>query len=49
MITVEDPAIPPLAQLYYYFVGHSSRAAGAKDALGRRYDGSIRVSPVACP
>jgi len=50
LITVQDPAIPPQSNLiYYYYVGHSSRAAGALAALGRRWDGSIRVSPVACP
>jgi hypothetical protein len=49
-ITVEDPAIPPQVGLfYYYYVGHSSRAPGARDAIGRRSNGSIRVSPVACP
>ena len=48
-VTAQDPAVPPLNQIYYYLVGHSSRAAGAFDALGRRTNGTIRVSPVACP
>jgi hypothetical protein len=49
-VTVQDAAIPPQVQLiYYYYVGHSSRADGAQDTLGRRFDQSVRVSPVSCP
>ena len=49
-ISVQDPEIPPLPrQVYYYLVGHSSRASGAFDALGRRSNGTIRLSPVTCP
>ena len=49
-IIVQDPEVPPLPrQVYYYLVGHSSRASGAFDALGRRSNGTIRLSPVTCP
>jgi hypothetical protein len=48
-VTVQDPAVPPLTNVYYYLVGHSSNAAGSFDALGRRSNGSIRVATVACP
>ena len=49
-ITVpDDAALPPPDQIFYYYIGHSGRAAGALDAIGRRSDGTIRVAPVACP
>jgi hypothetical protein len=48
-VSFQDPAIPPLKDAYFYFVGHSSRAAGAHDALGRRSNNAIIVSPVSCP
>jgi hypothetical protein len=49
-ITVlDDGVLPPPDQMFFYYIGHSSRAAGALDAVGRRSDGTIRVAPVACP
>jgi hypothetical protein len=36
-------------QVFYYLVGHSAKAAGALDALGRKSTGAIRISPVPCP
>jgi hypothetical protein len=48
-ISAEDTALPPPGRSFYYLVGHSSRAAGALDALGRRSNGTIRVAPVTCP
>jgi len=49
-VSVQDPEYPVLLrQTYYYLIGHSSRAAGAFDALGRRSSGTIRLSPVTCP
>jgi hypothetical protein len=43
-----DPEIPPPGVYYYYLVGHSSRAAGALDPVGKTSDGAIRLAPV-CP
>jgi hypothetical protein len=48
-VSTQDATNPPLKDVYYYFVGHSSRAAGALDALGRRSNNTIIVSPVSCP
>jgi hypothetical protein len=48
-VTTQDASIPAVQLIYYYYVGHSSKAAGSKDTLGRRTDQSIRVSPVSCP
>jgi hypothetical protein len=49
IVTAEDLALPLVGQTYYYLVGHSSRAPGAHDALGKRSNGTIRVAAVACP
>ena len=48
-VTTSDTAIPATGQSFYYLVGHSSNAPGGKDALGRKSDGTILVSPVSCP
>jgi hypothetical protein len=48
-ITVEDTDLPEVGRAWYYLVGHSSRAAGALDALGRGVGGAIRIAPVTCP
>ena len=44
-----DAAIPGSGQCFYYFVGHSANAAGGRDAIGRKSDNTILVSPVTCP
>ncbi len=44
-----DPALPVAGHAWYYLVGHSSKVAGARDALGRRGDGVVRTAPVTCP
>jgi hypothetical protein len=49
IVTRQDADVPPVGVFVYYLVGHSSRAAGALDALGKRSDQTIRVAPVACP
>jgi Subtilase family/Thrombospondin type 3 repeat len=49
LVTFTETDLPPAGTTYYYLVGHSSRAAGALDALGRRADGTIRLAPAACP
>ncbi|MFI5040561.1 MAG: thrombospondin type 3 repeat-containing protein [Acidimicrobiales bacterium] len=52
VVTAQDATIPPqlsTTTAFYYFVGHSSRAAGAFDALGKRTNGTISVSTVTCP
>jgi hypothetical protein len=46
---VQDAVLPPFGQCFYYLVGHSANASGARDALGRKTDGTIRVAPVSCP
>ncbi|PYT36163.1 MAG: hypothetical protein DMF52_08380 [Acidobacteria bacterium] len=48
-VSRQDPGLPPIRNVYYYLVGHSANAPGAKDALGKKTDGTIRVSPVSCP
>jgi hypothetical protein len=48
-MTDQDATLPATGQVLYYLVGHSSRAAGAFDALGRRGDGTVRVAPLTCP
>jgi hypothetical protein len=48
-VTTTDPALPVLGQAFYYLVGHSANASGGKDALGRKSDNTILVSPVSCP
>jgi len=49
-VTASDAAVPPVPRgVYYYLVGHSAKAPGALDALGRKSTGVIRVSPVPCP
>ncbi len=48
-VSVQDPALPAVGRSFYYLVGHSANASGGKDALGRKSDGTIRVSPVNCP
>ena len=49
-VTASDAGVPPVPRgVYYYLVGHSAKAAGALDALGRKSTGVIRVSPVPCP
>jgi len=45
----QDAALPAIGHATYYLVGHSSNAAGALDALGKRSDGSILVAPIVCP
>jgi hypothetical protein len=44
-----DATLPPVASSYYYLVAHSSKAAGALDALGKRSDNTVIISPVTCP
>jgi len=44
-----DAANPQLGATWYYLVGHSSKASGSFDSLGKRTNGTIRVAPVACP
>jgi len=48
-VSVLDAAAPVTGQMYYYLAGHSAVASGAKDALGRKSDGTIRIAPVTCP
>ncbi len=48
-VTAQDAALPAIGHAAYYLVGHSSNAAGALDALGKRSNGSIIVAPIACP
>ncbi|MFQ5877348.1 MAG: thrombospondin type 3 repeat-containing protein [Acidobacteriota bacterium] len=47
-VSAADAEVPQPEQIFYYLVGHSSRAAGALDPLGRTSDGKIRLAP-ACP
>ena len=49
IIATEDLALPALNRSFYYLVGHSAKAAGAFDSLGRRSTGVIRVAPITCP
>jgi hypothetical protein len=46
---VGSPMSVQVGKFYYYLIGHSSKVAGAHDALGRRSAGTIRVAPIACP
>ena len=48
-VTTSDAATPSTGQAFYYLVGHSANASGGKDAIGRKSDGTILVSPVSCP
>jgi Thrombospondin type 3 repeat len=48
-VQITDVPTPNVGQTFYYFVGHSANAAGGKDALGRKSDNTILVSPVSCP
>ncbi|HKB07369.1 MAG TPA: thrombospondin type 3 repeat-containing protein [Candidatus Polarisedimenticolia bacterium] len=49
-VFVQDTSAPPPSnRVYYYLVGHSANASGAKDALGKRTDGTIRIPPTSCP
>ncbi|MCZ6695170.1 MAG: hypothetical protein O7A63_01395, partial [Acidobacteria bacterium] len=48
ILTAVDANVPPPNSVLYYLVGHSSRAAGALDPLGKGIDGSIRLGPP-CP
>ena len=43
-----DTGTPPIDSVIYYLVGHSSRAPGAQDPLGKGIDGAIRLGPP-CP
>src|SRR5207245_6339115 len=47
-VSVLDAAPPAAGQMYYYLAGHSAIASGAKDALGRKSDGTIRIAPLTC-
>ncbi len=48
IIMSTDTGTPPIDSVFYYLVGHSSRAAGALDPLGKGIDGAIRLGPP-CP
>ena len=48
-VSIVDGGVPVSGQGFYYLVGHSGVAAGARDALGKKSDGTIIVSPIACP
>ncbi len=48
-VSVLDTVAPAVGQIYYYLVGHSAIASGARDALGRKSDGTIVVAPSTCP
>ena len=48
-VTVNDPAVPGSGQVFWYWAGYSSPTAGAKTALGRRTDNTIRIAPNTCP
>jgi len=48
-VSVLDTVAPAPGQIYYYLVGHSAIAPGARDALGRKSDGTIIVAPSTCP
>jgi hypothetical protein len=47
--TLDDGAVPALGDAFYFFIGHSPRAAGGLAPLGLWTDGTIRISPVTCP
>jgi hypothetical protein len=48
-VSVTDAAVPGPGQVFHYWAGHSSPAAGSKAALGRRTDTTIRIAPSSCP
>jgi hypothetical protein len=48
-VTVNDPAIPAAGQAFLYWAGYSSTTPGAKTALGRKSDNTIRIAPITCP
>ena len=48
-VAVTDAALPASGQVFFYWVGHSSPAAGSRTALGRRTDTTIRIAPSSCP
>jgi hypothetical protein len=48
-ITVADTATPSVGQASLYLVGHSTPTAGARTALGRASNGTVRIAPVSCP
>jgi hypothetical protein len=48
-VTVNDNTVPGVGQVILYWAGYSSTTPGAKTALGRRTDSSIRIAPITCP
>jgi hypothetical protein len=48
-ITAADTAALSPGQANLYLVGHNSPTAGARAALGRASNGTVRLAPVSCP
>jgi hypothetical protein len=48
-ITVADTTALSPGQAQLYLVGHSTPTAGARAALGRASNGTVRIAPVSCP
>jgi hypothetical protein len=49
-VSISDPDIPPLPRgTYFYLIGHSAKASGALEPLGKRSNGTIRIAPITCP
>jgi hypothetical protein len=48
IVIQQDPEIPAAGTTFYYLVGHSARAAGALDPVGKTSEGVIRLAPQ-CP
>jgi len=48
-VTVPDNAVPAVGTVFWYWAGYSSTTPGAKTALGRRTDNTIRIAPITCP
>ncbi|HEU4400624.1 MAG TPA: thrombospondin type 3 repeat-containing protein [Candidatus Polarisedimenticolia bacterium] len=49
IINATEVDTPAVGQAFYYLVGHSAQATGAKDALGKTGSGTIRLAPITCP